>query len=92
MKQIPCHAKAHACRVLVQCCICGRLAAPRDQLTLWLLSDENQAYMVSVLRGRMTMKHPFLSEDAHVVTLADPPPDVMQRLVTYWRTYMEPKK
>ena len=60
--------------------------------TDWLLSDENQKYFASQLRGPVTLKHPYLPDDAQLVAFTDPPRDVMTRLVGIWRDLVESKK
>jgi iron(III) transport system substrate-binding protein len=58
----------------------------------WLLSLENQELFSREYRGPLTIKHPYLPDDAQLVTFDDPPPETVKRLLGYWRTYMEPKK
>ena len=58
----------------------------------WLLSDENQQFFATELRGPVTLKHPFIPENAPLVAFKDPPPETVARLIGYWREFMEPKK
>jgi iron(III) transport system substrate-binding protein len=57
----------------------------------FLLSPECQQYIASQLRGPVALKHPYLPDDAKVVTTRDPPPGEMKRLLGYWRKYMDKK-
>jgi iron(III) transport system substrate-binding protein len=57
----------------------------------WLMSLENQQYIASELRGPVVLKHPFIPDDAKIVTTIDPPPDEMARLIGAWDKYMEKK-
>jgi iron(III) transport system substrate-binding protein len=54
----------------------------------WTLSPESQAYVARLLRGPVALKHPFLSDSMKIVTYVDAPPDVMERLMGYWNTYV----
>jgi ABC-type Fe3+ transport system substrate-binding protein len=57
----------------------------------WSLSQESQEFVASQGRGPVTIKHPFLPDTIDLVDNVDPPPDVMQRLIFYWKKYMEKK-
>jgi iron(III) transport system substrate-binding protein len=54
----------------------------------WTLSEESQKLVSDVLRGPITLKHPFLPDDVKLITYDDAPPDVMDRLLEYWDKYM----
>ncbi len=58
----------------------------------WLLSEEDQTFLSSELRGVVTIKHPFIPETATIVPYKDPPEDVVQRLFSQWRASMEPNR
>ncbi len=59
----------------------------------WLMSPESQQFLASDLRGLVNAhrKHPFLPDDAKIVTTKNPPPDEMNRLIAAWHKYMEKK-
>jgi iron(III) transport system substrate-binding protein len=54
----------------------------------WTLSEESQKYVASLLRGPIALKHPYLPDDAKIVTYNDAPPDVMKRLLATWNRYV----
>jgi ABC-type Fe3+ transport system substrate-binding protein len=56
--------------------------------TDWSLTEESQKYVASLLRGPVALKHPYLPDDAKIVTYNDAPPDVMKRLLGYWNRYV----
>jgi iron(III) transport system substrate-binding protein len=56
--------------------------------TDWTLSRERQEYVVSLLRGPVALKHPFIPDDMNLVTYNDAPPDVMKRLLDAWNKYI----
>src|SRR5215475_12010044 len=56
--------------------------------TDWTLTQESQAYVGSLLRGPIALKHPYLPESAKIVTYNDAPPDVAKRLLGYWNRYV----
>lgn len=56
--------------------------------TDWALSEESQAYVASLLRGPVALKHPYLPESAKIVTYNDAPPDVAKRLLGHWNRYV----
>ena len=57
----------------------------------WLMSPEDQQYIASQLRGPVAMQHPFIPDDAKIITTIVPPPDEMARLIGYWNKYMAKK-
>jgi iron(III) transport system substrate-binding protein len=57
----------------------------------WLMTPESQEYIASELRGPIALKHPFLPDDAKIVTVNDIPPDEMNRLFGYWKKYIDKK-
>ena len=60
--------------------------------TEWMLTEESQRYVASLLRGPITLKHPFLPESMKIVTYNDEPPDVMSRLLGYWNKYVAKRR
>jgi len=56
--------------------------------TDWTLTQESQAYVGSLLRGPVALKHPYLPDSAKIVTYNDAPPDVAKRLLGYWNRYV----
>ncbi|HLH98777.1 MAG TPA: extracellular solute-binding protein [Xanthobacteraceae bacterium] len=56
--------------------------------TDWTLSQESQAYVAHLLRGPLTLKHPFIPDDMKIVTYVDAPADVMDHLMDAWNTYV----
>jgi ABC-type Fe3+ transport system substrate-binding protein len=52
--------------------------------TEWTLSEESQKYVASLLRGPIALKHPYLPDDAKIVTYTDAPADVSKRLLATW--------
>src|SRR5215468_1449969 len=54
----------------------------------WTLTQESQAYVGSLLRGPVALKHPYLPESAKIVTYNDAPPDVAKRLQGHWNRYV----
>jgi iron(III) transport system substrate-binding protein len=58
----------------------------------WTLSDESQAYLAKVLRGPVTLKHPYLPDDVKLINNVDPGPQVMHRLLGDWLKYVEKKR
>jgi iron(III) transport system substrate-binding protein len=57
----------------------------------WLMSPKSQKFLASDLRGPVALKHPFLPDDATIVTTVNPPPDEMKRLIGDWHKYMDRK-
>ncbi len=59
----------------------------------YMLSDEEQKYLVSRLRAPVTMKHPYLPDDAQLVTTpTSVPKDVLERLTAAWLQDVEKKR
>jgi ABC-type Fe3+ transport system substrate-binding protein len=56
--------------------------------TEWALTEESQKYVASLLRGPVALKHPYLPEDAKIVTYTDAPADVSKRLLETWNRYV----
>lgn len=56
--------------------------------TDWTLTQESQAYVASLLRGPVALKHPYLPDSAKIVTYNDVPADVSTRLIGYWNRYV----
>ena len=56
--------------------------------TEWALSEESQKYVASLLRGPVALKHPYLPDDAKIVTYTDAPADVSKRLLDTWNRYV----
>jgi iron(III) transport system substrate-binding protein len=57
----------------------------------WCLIEESQKYVASVLRGPVAIPHPYLTSHAQIIAYNDAPKEALNRLVGYWRTYMEKK-
>ncbi len=57
----------------------------------WCIGEENQNWVASLLRGPVAIPHPFLPPEVKIVAFGDAPKDVMDRLLGYWRTYVEKK-
>lgn len=55
----------------------------------WTLTPESQQYLAVRLRGPVALKHPYLPDGVKLVDNVDPPRDVMERLLSYWRRYVE---
>jgi ABC-type Fe3+ transport system substrate-binding protein len=56
--------------------------------TDWMLTEESQTYVASLLRGPVALKHPYLPDEATIVTYNDAPPDVSKRLLGHWNKYV----
>lgn len=56
--------------------------------TDWSLTPDSQGYVARLLRGPVTLKHPFLPDSMKIVTYVDAPSDVIERLMGYWNTYV----
>jgi len=54
----------------------------------WTLTEESQRYVATLLRGPIALKHPYLPDDAKIVTYTDAPPDVSKRLLATWNRYV----
>lgn len=59
----------------------------------WCLSDESQQYMASQFRGPVTIKHPYMPDDARLVGLTGPADlEVVKRVHEYWNKYIGKKR
>ena len=58
----------------------------------WALSDESQKYQKSLLRGPLTLEHPFLTADAKNIILSAVDGALVDRLHGYWTKYVGRKK
>jgi ABC-type Fe3+ transport system substrate-binding protein len=56
--------------------------------TEWTLTEESQKYVATLLRGPIALKHPYLPDDAKIVTYTDAPADVSKRLLDTWNRYV----
>jgi iron(III) transport system substrate-binding protein len=56
--------------------------------TEWTLTEESQKYVAMLLRGPIALKHPYLPDDAKIVTYTDAPADVSKRLLDTWNRYV----
>jgi len=56
--------------------------------TEWTLTEESQIYVATLLRGPIALKHPYLPDDAKIVTYTDAPADVSKRLLDTWNRYV----
>ena len=57
----------------------------------FMLSEPSQAYMQKRMRGPLAVKHPFMPDDAQVVTFGPQPAAIAKRLHGYWNTYVTKK-
>ena len=57
----------------------------------WTLSPASQHYLAAHLRGPVALKHPYLPDDVKLIDNVDPPREVMERLLSHWRRYVEKK-
>jgi ABC-type uncharacterized transport system YnjBCD substrate-binding protein len=57
----------------------------------WIVSDEAQGYLAKVLRGPVTLKHPYLPEGVEVAA-PDLPKPLVDRLVNEWGREVEGRK
>lgn len=55
----------------------------------WTLSEESQGYLAAQLRGPVTLPHPYLPDNVRLIDNADPPKEVMDRLLAAWFRYVE---
>ncbi len=59
----------------------------------WMLTEEAQSYLARRLRGPVTLKHPYLPDDAQlVVTPLSLPDGVSARLIEAWKRDVEKKR
>ncbi len=54
----------------------------------WVLTEESQKFVASLLRGPIGLKHPYLPDDVKIITYNSAPPDVTKRLFGYWNKYV----
>lgn len=57
--------------------------------TDWMLSDAAQAYLAQQLRGPVTLKHPYMPDDAKFVVMPNLPKEQIDPLVAEWRHDIE---
>lgn len=60
--------------------------------TEWTLTEESQKYVATLLRGPIALKHPYLPDDAKIVTYTDAPADVSKRLLDTWNRYVAKRR
>jgi len=58
----------------------------------WTLSDESQKYIAGEFRGPLVGKHPYLPDDANIVTFGYVSEEIVDRLHDYWNQYVLKKK
>jgi len=58
----------------------------------WTLSDESQKYVADEFRGPLIGKHPYLADNANVVTFGYLSDEIVERLHGYWNKYIGKKK
>ena len=58
----------------------------------WTLSDESQKYMADHFRGPVVGKHPYLPDDANVVTFGVLSDEIVERLHGYWNEHVGKKR
>jgi iron(III) transport system substrate-binding protein len=54
----------------------------------WALSSESQDYAAKNLRGPLSLKHPYLADDAQIVVSGLPTKDVVDKVLAYWEQYV----
>ena len=57
----------------------------------WCIGEENQKWVAGLLRGPVAIPHPFLPPEVKIVAFGHAPKEVMDRLLGYWRQYVEKK-
>jgi hypothetical protein len=57
-------------------------------LTDWALSDEAQKFIAEVLRGPLTLKHPYLPDGVKLVTYNIVSDDITNRLHEAWSQHI----
>lgn len=60
--------------------------------TDWLLSKESQEYIAGVLRGPVTVPHPFIPADANLFRYGAVSTETIDKILAYWREYVVPSK
>lgn len=56
--------------------------------TDFLLGDENQGYLQQRFRGPLAVKHPFMPDNAQIVTFGPVDKAVLDRLLGYWQEFV----
>ena len=54
----------------------------------WSLGKDAQSYMAGLYRAPVTIKHPFIPENANLVLFGAVAPDVSERIAGYWKKYV----
>jgi iron(III) transport system substrate-binding protein len=54
----------------------------------WTLSDESQKYLADEFRGPLIGKHPYLPDEANVVTFGYVSDEIVDRLHEFWNQYI----
>ena len=57
--------------------------------TDWTLSRESQQYLSDEGRGPVALKHPYMPDSVTLVATVDPPKEIADKLMGFWRTYVE---
>ncbi len=60
--------------------------------TDFMLSDAEQNFLYQHLRGPVTMKHPYLPDDADLVVIQDLPSETLDPLVDEWKRDLDSKQ
>ena len=58
----------------------------------WSVTEESQSYIAGQLRGPVTLKHPYLPDDAKLVDNLDPPKEIADKLMAAWLKFVEKKR
>jgi iron(III) transport system substrate-binding protein len=58
----------------------------------WVLTEESQKFVATLLRAPIALKHPYLPDDMKIVTYNDAPPEVVKRLLGYWNKYVAKRR
>jgi iron(III) transport system substrate-binding protein len=54
----------------------------------WALSEESQSFLAKSFRGPLASKHPYLPDDAQVVTYGLTGKDIVEKVLAYWDQYV----
>jgi iron(III) transport system substrate-binding protein len=57
----------------------------------WLHSDDNQLYLQQRMRGPLGVKHPFMPDDAQIVTFGPIDQKIVDRLMATWMEFVAKK-
>jgi hypothetical protein len=57
-----------------------------------MLSDAEQNFLFQHLRGPVTLKHPYLPDDANIVVIPDLPKAKLDPLVDEWRRNLDSRQ